>query len=76
MMGLGVIIFLTFWCFPIMVVQDGCDCGLRRTWYEMPDSPWRGAELFMRTENVGSPSHAHRLWDAQWGVWLDLFGKW
>ena len=67
---LGVLLLLS--CFPIMQVTDGCECGYRRTWYEMPESLWHRHRFCMRIENAGNPTHAHRLWDAQWGVWLKL----
>jgi hypothetical protein len=59
-----------FWCFPIMEVVDGCSCGRERKWYEMPNSPWANADIFLRIENPGDLKHAHRYWDAQWGVWF------
>ena len=69
-LGMGAFLLLT--CFPIMEATDGCACGFQRKWYEMPDSMWYGKRLFLRIDKVGNPAHTHRLWDAQWGVWVKL----
>jgi hypothetical protein len=68
-LGLGL---AYFWCFPIMEVVDGCDCGQQRKWYEMPNSPWENAKLHKRIEVPGDPTHKHQYWDAQWGVWFEF----
>jgi hypothetical protein len=69
-LGVGALLLLS--CFPIMEVTDGCMCGYRRTWYEMPESLLHRGKISIRTDKVGNAAHAHQLWDAQWGVWLKL----
>lgn len=59
-------------CFPIMQVTDGCECGYKRTWYEMPHNLWHRHRFCMRIEKEGNPAHAHKLWDAQWGAWVKM----
>ena len=66
-----VMIVLSRLWLPIMQVEDGCMCGCRRKWFEMPDSPFRGRIGFQIVQQ-GDTTHNHQFWDAQWGVWLKL----
>ena len=70
--GCLLVAFLVLQCFPIMQVSDGCECGCKRVWYEMPNSLWHRHRFGMKIEDVGNGAHAHVFWDAQWGVWRKL----
>ena len=69
---IGVGIVITWWVlqmiFPIMKCYDGCSCGYRRTWYEMPNSPWSHRGFNIVITNQGDTNHQHNVWDATWGV--------
>ncbi len=69
--GLLVLSYLSAWL-PVMKVHDGCACGYRRTWYELPESPFHDRKWALQVEAEGDPAHAHNVWDPQWGVWFGL----
>jgi len=57
---------------PVIKSHDGCQCGLRRSWYSGMNGIFRGKQFSLKIEHPGNPEHKHKIWDATYETVFSL----
>ena len=57
---------------PVIKCHDGCQCGLRRSWYSGMGGIFGGKKMLLKIEQPGDPEHEHEIWDATYEIVFSL----